>query len=159
MSGAKTSASKSLRLLLFRSKLLRELKWNRFFQREKREVVKTFFEKQINEREKYQRSSCCCSLPQTDKALRVQIANVVAEQQQLLQPSHLDEELLGNFLKRVLTQMQLDDLGKAAKGVRVDALYFVGSQIEDNEIPQIPQMLLVDVSYEVLLQVKALEMH
>lgn len=55
--------------------------------------------------------------------------------------------------------MQLDDLAEAAKGVRMDALYFVGSQIEDNEIPQIPQMLLVDVSYEVLLQVKALEMH
>lgn len=89
----------------------------------------------------------------------MQIANVVAEQQQLLQPSHLDEELVGNFLKRVLAQMQLDDLGEAAKGVRMDALYFVGSQIEDNEIPQIPQMLLVDVSYEVLLQVKALEMH
>lgn len=47
--------------------------------------------------------------------------------------------------------MQLNDLRKAAKGVRMDALDFISCQVEDNEIPQVPEKLVADMSYEIFL--------
>lgn len=49
--------------------------------------------------------------------------------------------------------MHLGDFRETAESVRLNAQDFVCCQIQDNEIPQIPQMLLVYVNYEILLQV------
>lgn len=49
--------------------------------------------------------------------------------------------------------MQLENFRETAEHVRVNALNFVRCEIQDNQIPQIPEMLLVYVSYQVLLQV------
>lgn len=144
MSGANTSASKSLRLLLFRSKLLSELKW--IFSSVER--TKSYKKKKFN---KSVKANHRLLLPQTNKALRVQIANVVAKHQQLLQASHSDEELFRNFLQRILTQVQLNDLREAVKGMRMNALDFIRCHVEDNEIPQVFEKLFADVSYEIFL--------
>lgn len=53
--------------------------------------------------------------------------------------------------------MQLNGLREASKRIGMDALDFICCQVEDNQILQVPQKLLADVSYEIFLQMKALE--
>jgi hypothetical protein len=98
-------------------------------------------------------------LPQTSEILRAQITKIITEQHQLLQPPHLHEEIFGNFFEEILAQMQFENFRETVKSVRVNALNFVRCEIQDDEIPQIPKMLFVDVSYQILFEEEALEMH
>lgn len=130
MSGANTSASKSFKLLLFKSRFVKELKLYFRVECETRKVVKKF--PQITN------SSWCdflFFLPQTNEILRAQITKVVAEQHELLQSPHLGEKIFGNFSERILTQMQLENFRETAESARVEALNFVCCEIQDNKIP------------------------
>jgi len=56
-----------------------------------------------------------------------------------------------NLCQGILAQMQFGDFREAAKGLLMDALNFVDGQVEYNEIPDVPEMLVVYLRKEILL--------
>lgn len=87
----------------------------------------------------------------------MQVAEIVAEQHQLLQPPRFSENFLRNVTQQILAQVHLGHFHETSESVLVDHLNLVPCQIQHRETFEAFEVLFVYVWNQIFLQEQTLE--